>query len=267
MWNKCNTQAVLRNNQVAKYYQGNRLLPWTVHLNAQIVFLEAEKILGNIDYDETHSRDIVLMLATYDISAFILNRKTKYHRLWARYNLGLSGIDDECGLPYSLLDLLAQLEDPNTTDALFAWQVPPGELVQVCSWNATRYAAILRALDDSKATSELDIATSLLNRGVSIAGLVEAILMSVQQCFLHVLPEANHFKQTLIYPLVMAASQRNHLSVNAKAVVCTTIQNLATEGNSYHRQGILKIIHEHWTNDAATIEETARRLDLELAMW
>ncbi|KAJ4286503.1 hypothetical protein N0V90_013203 [Kalmusia sp. IMI 367209] len=235
-----------------------------------IAFLRSEEDLeklGNlVDHDED-SRDVLIMLASYDIPVYILNRKTEYHRLWAKYNLGLLGIEEESGLPCSLLDLLAQIDNPDTTDALFAWQVPPGEPAQIYSWDATRYAAIIRALEDSKTTSDLDLATSLLSRGVSLDELVRSLLNSVQQCLLHLHPESSQFNQTLVFPLVMAASQRNHLSCDAKDFICSTMQSLAMEGNYHLRQGILKIIQEHWANDDDTIEETARRLDLEVAMW
>jgi hypothetical protein len=150
---------------------------------------------------------------------------------------------------------------------LFKWQVPPGDIAQVYSWDATRWAAIVRALEDSKAANELDIAMSLLAKGVPLGGLVQLILSSVQQCLLHVSPESDHFKQTLVFPLVMAASQRNHLSIDAKNFISSTVEHLAMEGNYHLRQGVLMVIREHWANDADTIEETARRLDVELAMW
>lgn len=207
------------------------------------------------------------MLASYDIPVYILNRKTPYHRLWAQYNLGMPGVEEECGLPCSLVDLLAQLDQPNTVEALFNWQVHEGHIVQRCSWDATRYAAIIRAIEDSKAANELDTAISLLARGSSLIGVVQSLLGLVNQCLLNMLPPMSHFKQTLMFPLVMAASQREHLSECAKNFICSTIESLAAEGNCYLRQGILRVIREHWTNDADTIEETARRLDIELAMW
>jgi hypothetical protein len=117
-------------------------------------FLQTEERLGNINFNDEESRDIFTMLASFDIPVYILNRKTPYHRLWARYNLGQPGIEEESGLPCSLLDLLAQLNDPNTMDALFNWQVPDGDLVQISSWDATRYAAIVRALEDSKGANQ-----------------------------------------------------------------------------------------------------------------
>jgi hypothetical protein len=232
-----------------------------------IVLLRSEEQLGNIDLDDEDSREILTMLASFDLPAYILNRKTPHHRLWAQHNLGLPGIEEESGLPCSLVDLLAQLGDPNTMDALFEWQVPEGDLMQIYSWDATRYAAIVRALEDSKAANELDTATSLLSRGASLGDLVHSLISLVQQCLLHAPAESNHFKQTLVFPLVMAASQRNHLSVQAKDYISCTIQSLAVEGNYHLRQGFLKLIREHWANDANTIEETACRLDLELAMW
>jgi hypothetical protein len=232
-----------------------------------IVLLRSEEQLGNIDLGDEDSRDILTMLASFDLPAYILNRKTPHHRLWAQYNLGLPGTEEESGLPCSLVDLLAQLDDPNTMDALFEWQVPEGNLMQIYSWDATRYAAIVRALEDFKAANELDTATSLLSRGASLGDLVHSLISLVQQCLLHAPAESNHFKQTLVFPLVMAASQRNHLSVQAKEFISCTIQSLAVEGNYHLRQGVLKLIREHWANDADTIEETACRLDMELAMW
>jgi hypothetical protein len=232
-----------------------------------ISLLRSEEQLGNIDLGDEDSREVLIMLASFDLPAYILNRKTPHHRLWAEYNLGLPGIEEESGLPCSLVDLLAQLDDPNTMDALFEWQVPEGDSMQIYSWDATRYAAVVRALEDSKAARELDTATSLLSRGASLSGVVNLLLSLVQQCLLHALPESNQFKQTLVFPLVMAASQRNHLSVQAKEFICCTIESLAVEANYHLRQGVLRIIQEHWANDADTIEETARILDIELAMW
>jgi hypothetical protein len=229
--------------------------------------VKVEEQLGNLSFDDEDTRDILMMLGSFDMPAYILNRKTPYHRLWARYNLGLPGIEEESGLPCSLIDLLAQLDHPGIIEALFAWQVPKGHLVQKYSWDATRYAAIIRALEDSKAANELDLATSLLARGTSLVSLVHSLLSLVEQCLLHVPPGSNHFKQTLMFPLVMAASQRNYLSAHAKDFICSTLESLAVEGNYYLRQGVLRIVRDHWANDADTIEETARRLGIELAMW
>jgi hypothetical protein len=232
-----------------------------------IAFLRSREQLENIDADDEVAQDTLTMLASFDIPAYILNRKTPYHRLWAQYNLDQAGIEDESGLPCSLVDLLAQLDHFKTIDALFKWQVPTGDLAQIYSWEATRYAAIVRVLEDFKAAHELDITTFLQSNGSSFGGLVHLILSSVQQCLLHLLPESSQFKQTLVFPLVMAASLRSHLSDQARDFISSTIQSLASEGNYYLRQGVLRVIQEHWSNDANTIEETARRMDIELAMW
>ncbi|PSN61658.1 hypothetical protein BS50DRAFT_680621 [Corynespora cassiicola Philippines] len=245
----------------------NRLLPWTIHVNAMITILKSQYDLGNVDPNDEEMQETLTMLGCFEIPAYILNRKTRYHRLWVQHCLGQSGVEEGCGIPCSLLDLMAQLDVPGTTDALFMWQPPLGEMAQIYSWDATRYASILRALEDSKQDGQLDIATSLLQRGVSLGEVVQSLLSSVQQCLPYVLPELSHFKQTLIFPLVMAASQRNVLSEDAKEFICSTLQNLSMEVNYYHHQGILRIIKEHWANDADTIEETTRRLDIELAMW
>jgi hypothetical protein len=232
-----------------------------------IAFLRSREQLENIDADNEVARDILTMLASFDIPAYILNRKTPYHRLWAQYNLDRPGIEDESGLPCSLVDLLAQLDDVKTIGALFKWEAPTGELAQSYSWDATRYAAIIRMLEDFQAANELDITILLQSNGCSIDDLVRLVLSSIQQCLLHVSPESNQFKQTLVFPLVMAASPRSHLSDQQREFITSTMQELASEGNYYLRQGVLRVIREHWSNDANTVEETARRMDLELAMW
>jgi hypothetical protein len=163
-----------------------------------IAFLRSREQLEDIDADDGVAQDTLTMLASFDIPAYILNRKTPYHRLWAQYNLNRAGIEDESGLPCSLVDLLAQLDHVRTIDALFKWQIPTGDLAQIYSWDATRYAAIVRVLEDSKAAHELQITTLLQSTGFSLGGLVHLILSLVQQCILHVLPESSQFKQTLV---------------------------------------------------------------------
>lgn len=232
-----------------------------------IAYLESEEDLSNLRPDDKDTRELVQALGSFDLPAYVLNRKTKCHKLWAKHSLGLPGIEEDTGIPCSLVDLLAQLDVASTTDALFDWQLPPGEPAQVYAWDATRYAAIVRALEDSKSSKDLDIASALLSRGVTLRELARLILEKVHQSITHLPPDFGHFKQTLVFPLVMAASQKKHLDDTSKEFIVSTLQTLSMECSYNLRRGILNLVQDHWRNDADTIEDTARRLDIEVALW
>lgn len=249
------------------HVQLQRLLPWTNHLNAMMAVLKSRGELDAISPEDSECEDFLRALGSLELPSHILNRKTQHYHFWSQYCRGGTGVEEGCGLPCSLIDLLSQLGNPSTTDALLSWQAPEGELAQICSWDATRFAAIIRAFEDSKTDQGLDVATWLMCKGISLQDLVDSVLTCVQECLPRVPPELGHFKQTLLFPLVMAASQRNLLSAEAKDFICQTIQHEASERNYYHYLGVVRIIQAHWANDAETIEETARRMDIELGLW
>ncbi|KAJ4303437.1 hypothetical protein N0V90_002331 [Kalmusia sp. IMI 367209] len=247
--------------------QLQRLLPWTSHLNVMMANLKSQGELDYIDPQDECFLELLHALGTTELPTHILNRKTQHHHFWYQYCRGGIGIEEGCGLPCSLLDLLSQLGNPSMTDALLSWQAPEGDLAQIYSWDATRFAAIIRAFEDSKPTQDLDVAAWLMYRGISLQDLVDSVLACIRQCLPSVPPELGHFKQTLLFPLVMAASQRTLLSVEAKDFIYQTLQHEASERNYFHYQGVVRIIQAHWNNDADTIEETARRMDVELCLW
>jgi hypothetical protein len=211
-------------------------------------------------------RKFISLLGFLDLPSHTLNRKTSHQGLWYTYSRGQPGIDPVGGLPFSLLDLLASINIPGIEDAFLSWTKPYGEPTQRCLWEATRFAGILSVFDVSRDRLGHKAFRSRDER-LSAQSLVGNILSYVRQSLACVPPELSHFKQALLYPLVLAASQRDVLGIAARDFICETIQNLASERNFYHYRGVLRVIREHWSSDAEYIEDTVRKMDIELALF
>ena len=241
-------------------------MPYTNHLNAIIAMVTSKK-----DFAVPMQPDHVMFLSVLghlDLQTHTLNRMTPQKYIWHTYCRGQLGVHGTSGLPYSLMDLLSSMHIPGTDIALMAWTAPLGEPAQQCLWKATRFAGMLsayhvqRLLQPTGSVANTASASRTFKPGV----LVNSILALLHQCLVFVASEPTSFKQTLIYPLVMAASQRHILDIASKAFICETIEQLASERNHFLYRGILRVVRDFWRSGDESLEDTAKRMDIELCL-
>lgn len=240
-------------------------MPYTTHLNAIIAMIKSWK---NIETQSCSDLlEFLSLLGFLDLQSHILNRLTPQHYIWHTFCRGQQGVYRISGLPYSLMDLLAKIHTPGAEHELLSWTPPPGAPAQQLLWKATRFAGILSVYElQSKQGTLSTTPTWSINAPLTPQVLVQNILGLIQQCLVFVPSSSGQFKQTLIYPLVMVASQRSVLASADKEFICKTIRDLASERNYFAYQGILGLAQEFWRSDDRSIEDTALRLDLELAL-
>ncbi|PVH91731.1 hypothetical protein DM02DRAFT_320578 [Periconia macrospinosa] len=241
----------------------NRLLPWSNHLHALFSLIQSQ-IDPAVYCRDKKALEFMSALGFLDLPTHTIGRKTMYHQIWHAYCRGQSGVDEVSGLPFSLLDLLSAIGDLEIEGALLSWQPEAGRSAQRCLWEATRFAGVLCVRAKRAELHQSLPSNSTL--GLSTEYLVESVLSSVKRCLACIPPELSHFKQALLYPLVMAAAQRDVLSEPMKEHICQTIQDLASERNFFHYRGVWRVVCEYWAGADESIESTARRLDIELAL-
>lgn len=279
------------NTQVCtNVYQLSRLMPFTTHLNAIIALLSSWNDLSAPPCTDAKMLDFLSLLGFLDLQSHILNRVTPQNYVWYTFCRGQAGVNRVSGLPYSLMDLLAGIHAPGAAHALMGWSPPGGAPAQLLLWKATRFAGILSVYEfegsrgsgvggsagsSSASTPSGSLPSTVVTPAVPDASaealptpqvLVQNILPLIQQCLAFVPESAGSFKQTLIYPLVMAASQRAVLTASEKSFICDTIKGLASERNHFAYQGILGVIREFWASGDRCLEDTAKRLDVEIAL-
>lgn len=113
------------------------------------------------------------VLSIMDIPALAIGRTNPSLGLWRRLRAAQearlhrlpSGTEPVTGLPRSLLDILARIDDPAAELDLWMWHGEIGELLQAHLWDAFRYAGMLlsrrcRKLGDFETEDPLDTSTS-----------------------------------------------------------------------------------------------------------
>ncbi|KAH7139059.1 hypothetical protein B0J11DRAFT_34192 [Dendryphion nanum] len=239
-----------------------QLLPWSIHVNALISLIgppsDPTKLKGQLLV-------FVSLLGFLDLPSHCLNRQTASRQLWKTHCLGQDGVHIISGLPFSLLDLISRVDVSDVELLFMEWIVPDGEPAQQSLWEATRYAGILSAVETARAKGRILFPVAQ-SAGVDLKDVVHKVLCAVRQCLSCVSPELSHFKQALLYPLIMAASQPIVLDNNAREFICQTMNELACEINHSYYKGALSIIFEFWKGGDQSLEHTAQRLDTELAL-
>jgi hypothetical protein len=244
--------------------QFNRLLPWTNHLHALFSLIQSQIDPAVYCRRDKKALEFISALGFLDLPTHTIGRKTMHHQIWHTYCRGQSGVDKVSGLPFPFLDLLSAVGDHEIEAALLSWQPKAGTSAQTCLWEATRFAGVLCV---RAKTTELHQSLPLNGTlGLRTEYLVDSVLSSIRQCLACIPHELSHFKQALLYPLVMAAARRDVLSEPMKKHICQAIQDLASERNFFHYRGVLRVVCEYWAGADESLESTARRLDIEFAL-
>lgn len=240
-------------------------MPYTNHLNAIIAMvMDWSKLDKPIKPD---TQEFLSLLGFLDLQSHTLNRMTPQNYLWYKYCRGQQGVHRISGLPYSLMDLLSSIHTPGAEQTLLSWTPPGGAPAQQLLWKATRFAGILSVYEfKAQSSSSPETLSRTMNASLTPQVIVHNMLGLIQQCLIFLPSESGQFKQTLIYPLVMVASQRSVLAGAEKDFICQTIRDLASERNHFAYQGILGVVQEFWKSEDAMIVHTAKRLDVEISL-
>jgi hypothetical protein len=155
-----------------------------------------------------HLLEVVGLL---DLPHFTLNRMNKPLHIWdqlvAPYKS--TGVEETSGLPYSLLNILADISLPDTEEKLVAWPGEVGQdLVQIHLWEAYRTTAILhsRMLRTKPGEWNLQNDTTSTQRGLSNPILLMKSFASVQAiCDSKTEAFARPLASAVLYPLFIAS--------------------------------------------------------------
>ncbi|KAH7259290.1 uncharacterized protein BKA55DRAFT_592054 [Fusarium redolens] len=224
----------------------NSLYIWSPLLKGLHGVLQARELLN--DPQRPPLADHLLeAVALLDIPFFTLNRITPSLEIWKSYVQPNkhSGIEQVSGIPYSLMNLLANMDSTTIENDLLQW---PGELgdefAQIHLWEAFRLAGILhsRCLADhcqDRTTPPIANATTEILR-MKVFASIQAIIGIGTFNFRLSLARA------ILYPLFIAGI----LAENAQEQQLTRVafQYIMQKGQEGTEQIILDIVEKVWKN-------------------
>lgn len=255
----------------------NRAMPWTFHLNG-ITSILIEK--GAFQSPSGGMEDTIFLIGILDLPAYILGRQTDNLHIWYNHCRFQSGIEEVTGVPYSLVDLLSSVMEPDIEDRLLQWPGEPGEPTQCKTWNAIRYAGIITAKDYQADRALIQEQNSdpllenqslpLLGRDASLVSAVRNIILILHELKVELGDECSSLWYSLLYPLVAAGSQPWALSASDKDFISECLSEMACgslDSEPYYK-GVATVLHELWVNgNSRSIQRVTKDLDLELGLF
>lgn len=130
-------------------------MPWTMHLKGLSSLFASHWELRPRQRLDPLLIHVIEVLSLMDMPTFVVGRQSPCLDLWKTYRLNRppdeermyddADIEETCGIPRSLLDLICNIENINTKQQLWHWKGHAGNVQQCHLWEAYRFAAILRA--------------------------------------------------------------------------------------------------------------------------
>lgn len=121
----------------------NRSVSWTIHLNGIASIFEQQRLFT---YSDGRIKRYTAFVGILNLPIHTLGRKTKARGIWYHHCRFQHGIDSVTGLPYSLIDLLSAIHQPDVAQLLSDWILRQGAVTQQQVWEATRQAALIIVL-------------------------------------------------------------------------------------------------------------------------
>lgn len=118
-------------------------LPFTFHIQPLVKLLSMRTSSSWSPFNE-HAFEV---LGYYDLPSFIVNRRAPRLDIWQTYcmhDTDRSEIEPVSGLPRSLLDIFARLEEADCEERFWFWYGREGSVLQVHLWDAHRFAGMLK---------------------------------------------------------------------------------------------------------------------------
>lgn len=219
-----------------------------------------------------------------DMPTFCIGRRSPSLQLWRRWRSNRSvdeqrifddgDVEETSGLPRSLLDLIACINDPNVEEKLWAWKGHVGEVLQIHLWEAYRFAAILWARMLGGALPHDGLHSLIVNK---LMAALDALYESATRA------EANGSltMNAIIYPLFTAG-----LAVKPSSGLSIRYVHWSTQidkwldildakqkrSNAQVIKGLLNKFSQHTTNGASvspvtSVDELAYENDQEIALF
>ncbi|KAI5288885.1 hypothetical protein KEM52_000991, partial [Ascosphaera acerosa] len=118
-------------------------LPFTFHVQPILKLLVARtKAVWNQFHE--HAFEV---LGYYDLPSFTINRRAPRLDIWQSFcmqHADRNSVEPVSGLPRSLLDIFATLEDADCEERFWYWHGREGSVMQVHLWDAHRFAGMLK---------------------------------------------------------------------------------------------------------------------------
>ncbi|PVH96083.1 hypothetical protein DM02DRAFT_659566 [Periconia macrospinosa] len=215
-----------------------------------------------------------------DIPTSILGRQRGCLHLWRRLRDSqsyserglLAGVEPVSGLPRSLLDIFARIEEPQAALRFLQWPGELGSLLVCHLWEAYRIAGALVAISmraetharDTPSASGVPPAANLVNR---LLASIAAVLATGDDNIEH---EKIMGTNILLYPIVTAATQRSVLEENSKWTEVVRGHFRQCAGSKYSPRVELcwTLVEKLWQReDNICIHELARQEGLEIGLF
>lgn len=125
--------------------------PWTIHIHGIEKLLDERAALSPLDNVDPAFLSAIEVMGIMDIDIFCVGRLSPSLKAWRRYREGQfvryeadeDSVQSMAGLPRSLLDLLAFVNDELTEEEMWLWPGCHGTYLQCQLWEAYRFAAML----------------------------------------------------------------------------------------------------------------------------
>ncbi|KAJ4110284.1 hypothetical protein NW768_012044 [Fusarium equiseti] len=210
---------------------------------------------------------------------FVRGRSTVTNGIWAQLRVAerahgadafLGGIETMSGLPRSLLDIFAAIQEHDAESRFLGWQGEVGEVPASHLWEAYRCAGVLTARRLKRVETEPSSSDPRVSAEVLLSRLI-AVLDAL--CETRRRPEysASLASNAMLYPLVaarleVALLRRNTAWLDTLRHIYRQCRPYRAAANVSHVMEILDEALEN-DNDSCDMDEQARRRQVELALF
>ncbi|KAH7182321.1 uncharacterized protein B0J16DRAFT_288396 [Fusarium flagelliforme] len=225
------------------------------------------------------ARFLVECMGVLDMPTFVRGRSTVTNGIWAQLRAAerahgadafLGGIETMSGLPRSLLDIFAAIQQHDAESRFLDWQGEVGEVPATHLWEAYRCAGVLTA----RRSKTVETGPSSVDPRVSAEVLLSRLIAALDAlCETRRRPEysASLACNSLLYPLVaarleVALLRRHTIWLDTLRHIYRQCQPYRDTANVGHVMEILDEALEK-NDDSCDMDEQARRRQVELALF
>lgn len=229
-------------------------IPWTVHLNGIAAILEQR---NSFTCAKGRIKNYTSFLGVLDLPIYTLGRKSLLRNIWYNHCRFQHGIEVITGLPYSLIDLICQINEPRVLVLLKDLTLEGDSTTQSKVWNVTRHAAIIAAMD-------------LQHCHLLDSSQVRHVIDLLHDLRATIADQTCQLRNMLLLPLVIAGihlSGLNHID-NAFVIDCIAdLSNRSLDAHPYYK-GAIQILQELWyRRNGRSADQIARDLGLEQSLF
>ncbi|KAL0940438.1 C6 finger domain-containing protein [Colletotrichum truncatum] len=258
------------------------LYTWTPLIRGLHAVLQQRELLSTAQGSPLTDQ-FIEVIGLLDVQHFTLNRFSESLRIWSTCVAprGLTGVQETSGLPYSLLNLICELDLPGSEEKLHSWPGEPcQELIQVHLWEAFRSAAILhcRVIQSRKDTTPhreaMNIASPCMTNDdllrLKVLAACQAIMSPRKESF----PDVQPLGAALLYPLFIVGLFTEEDTV-ARGATKDLFSFLTKNWESYQNTLVWEIVTQVWERSTTRpdtcrlklAEEFAAELNIEIYLY